>query len=602
MFEEFHFLRPLWLLAFVPMTAFLIWFARRRFALLRWQNIVEPQLMPHVLIGTDYRARRRITLVLALAGALLILALAGPAWQRQPQPVFRSQDALVIALDLSRSMDVADINPSRLARARFKINDILVRRTEGQTALIVYATEPFVVSPLTDDNRTIISQLPALTTDLMPSQGSHADRALEKAAELLRQASVAEGEILLVSDGVDLDRAAEKAAELLDAGIRTSVLGVGTPDGGPIPGPGGFVKRGDGSIVISKLDADSLGGVASAGGGAFRRLSADETDIDQLLTGIASRFEKGDDTGLDVDIWREEGPWLLLPLLPLAALAFRRGVLAALLLVCLAPIRPAEAFDWADLWSRPDQRASRLFEEGNAADAAQLFADRAWKGAAAHEAGHYEDSLAALEGLDDVESTYNRGNSLARLGRYDEAIAAYNDVLERQPEHNDARYNRDLLLEQQQQQQQSESSSDQESREKQASEDSQTDQEKDSGQQHEQQLADAQSSAEESQQTGSGQEQAEPDDADPASESESSAEQENEQLAESEPQPREQLSEQPGEPQEVPLADNPVTDEDAQATEQWLRRIPDDPGGLLRRKFLYQYQQRGDRQREDEPW
>jgi Ca-activated chloride channel family protein len=600
MLNEFHFLRPAWLLAFLPMIGFLVWFARRRFAMLRWQDIVDPQLMPHVLIGAGYQTRRRITTVLALAGALLVLALAGPAWQRQPQPVYRGQDALVIALDLSRSMDVADITPSRLARARFKINDILARRVEGQSALIVYAAEPYVVAPLTDDTRTIISQLPALTTDLMPAQGSRADRALEKAAELLNQAGASKGEVLLVTDGVEGDQAATAVTELRDAGIRVSVLGVGTAAGGPIPGPGGFVKRADGSIVIAKFDAASLRQLATAGGGRFRQLAADETDIEQLFAKPGSRVDESEETGLEVDIWREEGPWLLLPLLPLAALAFRRGVLAAWLLVFMLPMHPADAAEWTDLWSRPDQRASRLFENGDVEGAADLFDDRAWKGAAAYEAGRYEDSLAALDGLEDIDGTYNRGNSLARLGRYDEAIAAYTDVLERDPEHHDARYNRDLLLEQQQQQQQaSGGDSDQQSDEPQEPPD---DDQPQAGQQA--QNADPQNSA------GDNTSQANADQSDmdgaqnePAPEQSADDAGSDQRAADpAMPAPAEESDDAPEDTQAAPLADNSITDEDAQATEQWLRRIPDDPGGLLRRKFLYQYQQQNRGRQEKEQW
>ncbi len=590
MLTEFHFLRPWWLVSFVPLIVFLIWFARRRFEMRRWRNIIEPQLMPHVLIGTGYQARRRISTAFALAGVLLITAIAGPAWQQLSQPVFRSQDALIIVLDLSRSMATADVKPSRLSRARFKITDILERREEGQTALIAYAAEPYVISPLTDDTLTIISQLPALTTDLMPAQGSRADRALEKAAELLKQSGIGQGRILLVTDGADVGQTAPQAQKLKERGIRIFVLGVGTDDGGPIPGQGGFVKRADGSIVITKLDAASLTSIAEQGGGYFSRLSANESDVDRLLTdqdGI--RPDNTGETGLEADIWREEGPWLLLPLLPLAALAFRRGVLAAwLLALCplliLIPISPAEAFEWADLWSRPDQRAVRALEKGDTVAAAEQFTDPAWKGAANYRAGRYEDSLAALDGLDGPEPMYNRGNALARLGRYDEAIAAYENVLEQDSAHHDASYNRDLLLEQMKQQQQQ-------------NEQAESDQ---SGEPP----PDAQNQSASEQQPGDNQPEngSPPDDAPGDQQQEPDDEQDIEAAA----QRAEAEADGDGEPEDTSTAmampDDQPPDEDAQATEQWLRKIPDDPGGLLRRKFYYQYRQQDSRPTEKEPW
>lgn len=597
MLAEFHFLRPWWLLAAWPLIAFLFWFARRRFAMRRWQDIVEPQLMPHVLIGAGYRKRRRVTVWLGLAGSLLILALAGPVWQRMAQPVFRSQDALIIVLDLSRSMDVADLAPSRLARARFKVSDILSRRVEGQSALIVYAAEAYVVSPLTDDTGTIRAQLPALETGLMPSQGSRADRALIRAAELLEQAGVTGGDIVLVTDGVSGDGTATVAGKLLAAGIHTSVLGVGTADGGPIPGPGGFVKRRDGSIVIATLDASPLAAVAARGGGVYRQLTADDSDIEGLLDGVEVLGAETAETGLTADVWREEGPWLLLPLLPLAALAFRRGVLVVWLLVFILPPRPADAFDWADLWSRPDQRAAHMLDAGDAAAAAGAFEDPAWRGAAAYRAGLYEDSLAAIDGREDLESTYNRGNALARLERYDEALAEYDDVLEREPEHHDARYNRDLIRQQQQQDQQGQGGD-----QRQPGQQGQDSQAQQQAGDESAQSSQAQPAAEQSGQDSTGQSgepQAQQDAGRPG---DAAATEPAARAAEEEARDSEGESEPGGDGDARLAARTEISDEETQKMEQWLRKIPDDPAGLLRRKFYYQYQQRDSGRQEAEPW
>lgn len=628
---EFHFLRPWWLLALVPLLVFLIWFARRRLEIRRWRDVVDPALMPHVLIGTGDQSRWRATTVLAVAGALVITALAGPAWERLPQPVFRSQDALVIALDLSRSMDVADTKPSRLTRARFEISDILERRNEGQTALIVFAAEPFIISPLTDDTRTIIAQLPALTTDLMPSQGSRADRALEMAADLLSQAGAGEGHVLLVTDGADVEQTLTAVRQLRERKIRVSVLGIGTADGGPIPGQDGFVKRRDGSIVIARIDATALRSIADAGAGSYASLAVDESDIDRLLAGMAERPGEAEASGLEADVWREQGPWLLLPLLPLAALAFRRGIIAVLLVAFVLPVRPAAAMDWDDLWSRPDQRANRALESGDAAAATDLFVDRAWKGASAYRAGRFEDSVTALDGLDDVDATYNRGNALARLGRYEEAIGAYENVLESDADHVDARYNRDLLRElQQQQQQQSqqgegepsdagEGSPEGEQSSGQQNAESQND---GSGQQGQSAAADpsgqsaaspdAASESRADEQTGeAGDQESGMDDGAGSMADDKDAEQENgpqadgadQQAAASAQQAQETADDAPADDATaMAMSDDQPSDEEAQATEQWLRKIPDDPGGLLRRKFYYQYQQRRGAQAEEEPW
>jgi len=612
---DFHFLRPMWLSLFIPLIVFLVWFARRRFERRRWQGIVDPVLMPHVLVGSGVRERRRIAVLFALGGTLLIAALAGPVWQRLPQPVFRSRDALVIALDLSLSMDVEDLKPSRLARARFKISDILNGRKEGETALIAYAADAYVISPLTTDSHTISAQLPALATRLMPAQGSRADRALRKAAALLKQAGAGEGDILLVTDGVDSAQTGTVVRELARKGLRISVLAVGTDAGGPIPGPDGFVKRADGSIVIARLDARGLEEVARRGGGRFHRLSADSSDIDSLAAVVAKRHpDSSERTRLNSDTWREEGPWLLLPLLPLAALVFRRGVLAVWLLVWLVPFQPVHAFAWADLWSRPDQRASRLFAAGDPAAAARLFADPAWKGAAAYRAGRYADALAALKGLDETEAIFNRGNTLARLGRLDEAIAAYDEVLRRDPGHRDARYNRGLLRKLKKRKKQPRAGG--------GSAQHAPGQSPQAASQSAAQDRGARGGANESggrTQRHSGGDSAPGRDAataQPAGNARPGKAPADQQPSAATarrrsgtpppgPSPSPGATERRGAHMPPSGSSDRPSDEDAEATEQWLRRIPDDPGGLLRRKFYYQYQkqQKQDRQhQEKEPW
>ena len=549
-------------------------------------------------------------------------------------------DALVIALDLSRSMDAADIKPSRLARARFKINDILRKRVDGQTALLVYAAEPYVVSPLTDDTNTIIAQLPALVADLMPNQGSRPDRALRKAAELLRQAGATRGTVLLVSDGVDAAEAIPAARELNAAGIRTSVLGVGTESGGPIPAQGGFVKQANGDIVVARLDTRQLEALAREGGGTYRALTDDDTDIDALLRVAAPLAGDTADTGLQTDVWREEGPWLLLPLLPLVALLFRRGTLAVFVLAVCLPHSPASAFTAADLWTRPDQRAADLLEAGDPAAASDVFADPAWKAAAAYRAGNYAESLSALEGLDDIESVYNRGNSLARLDRFAEAMAAYENVLERDPEHQDARHNLELL-QQLQDQENAEQNQGQNDKPNESSTQDQQAADGSEGQSGQQSRDGAEAEADAATNGGSpgrsGSEDMQngsPDNAEAAAndnrdnmqaaqpeteandgrsageDSAADAEQAAAASGSQEAKSADRGSSAAGESEDDSAApdDRPgiaaarESGESEQATEQWLRKIPDDPGGLLRRKFMYQYRQSPQEQEEAEPW
>jgi Ca-activated chloride channel family protein len=255
-----------------------------------------------------------------------------------------------------------------------------------------------------------------------------------------------------------------------------------------------------------------------------------------------------------------------------------------------------------------------MLEAGDTAAAARTFEDPAWRSAAAYRAELYADSLAASDGLEDIESAYNRGNALARLERYDEALAEYDDVLERDPEHNDARYNRDLIRQQQQQQDQRGEGEEQQQQDQQGQGEQQQQQQDQQGQGDEQQQQagnesaqaeqarqDAAQSGQDSQDpSGEGQAQEDVGQSDDTAVTEDAPRSEGEKEGERE-DPREDNSE--GEPGDARLAaETGMPDEEAQKMEQWLRKIPDDPAGLLRRKFYYQYQQRDSGRQEDEQW
>jgi len=613
-----HLLRPWWLLALIP-AALLAWFYTHKHSQSRnWASVIDQRLLPHVLQGNSRapgkRRQWRIFILLFLLSSLLIVALAGPVFEQRPQPVFKTQAGLVLVLDLSRSMDAADIKPSRLSRAHYKLSDILKQRREGQTALIVYAADAFVVSPLTDDAATIESQISALQTGIMPAQGSRLDRALQKAQTLFYNAGHQRGEIIVLSDSVNAEDI-ETGRELQQQGFNISVLAIGTADGAPIPADtGGFLKDTSGSIVISKLDSTALQQLAQAGGGDFTRLTASDNDINRLLSGLSTKpqLDPLAETGqsLTTDRWHEEGPWLLLLLIPFAAYAFRRGLVFLLLIFILPMPQPAQAIEWEQLWKNNDQRALQQLEQGNAQQAAELFETPAWQAAAEYRAGNYAKSADILKSIDNADAHYNRGNALAKTGAYDEALQAYKRALELQPEHEDARYNKQQVEQTlQNQQNEKQQSSEDESDSNEPSEDDQSDTNKtddnqngDSKSQNNQSTGSQpeEDKSENDQATGdqnnsdpgndeqSGQNppQAKPDSSQTESESESAEQQAQAQQAADKPD---------GEATDEPL------DLQQQQTQQWLKKIPDDPGGLLRRKFHYQYG-REPRQDEQQAW
>jgi Ca-activated chloride channel family protein len=591
---EFHFLRPLWLLL-LPVGAWLIWqLLRGRADGGGWRGIVDPRLRPYVLAEPEVLRDSRVALMAALAAwTAAVVALAGPAWERLSVPAFRSDEALVVALDLSRSMDAGDVEPSRLERAKLKLLDLLERRAAGQTALVVFSTAAFTVTPLTTDTRTISSLVTSVDTSIMPTQGGSIAAGLEKAAALLRQTGLSRGDILLITDSEVVDADLDLAGDLAGDGFRISVLAVGTEQGAPIPrAEGGFVNDSNGQVVVPQLDAGSLRRLASVGGGRFAELAPNDRDLDTLFPAVSALpldvALDDSDAEYEADVWLDRGLVLVLVLLPLLALSFRRGWIAVWLLVALAPVPRAHAFEWQDLWQRPDQRGLEALETAQAERAAELFENPEWRSAAQYRAGQFEASAGSLANIDSAAGHYNRGNALAKAGQLPAAIGAYDRALELDPSNEDARYNRDLVeqfLEDNPQQQQPQNQG-------QGEQGQQGDSDQSQGQSGEQQEgsegADEQQSEQgqqgetgESQASDGAQEQPDPSD----------AEQPGEEGAEQNANAGEQASEE--------ATANAAGPEDVeewaseQAAEQWLRRVPQDPGGLLRRKFLYQYQRLG---------
>ncbi len=590
---DFHFIRPYWLLAVLPYIVILALMLRNKLAQGNWSEVCDAALLPYLLQEKQVNQSRWPITAGALASLLVIIALAGPTWERLPSPVFRNDSALVIALDLSRSMDAADIKPSRLIMARYKIADILKQRKDGQTALLVYAGDAFTVTPLTDDTETIDSQLSALNTDIMPSQGSDTALALEKAVELLKQAGLQKGQILLVTDGVDVDKTLA-TVKSLDK-YQLSILGVGTDDGAPIALPeGGFVKDERGNIVVPKLNSSELAKLAHAGNGVYQTITTNDADIQAVLATMDRSVEQQgkQNDNLLLDQWADKGPWLLLLVLPLAALTFRKGLLCFALLMILPLPKNSYALGWQDLWQTKDQQAQQAYKKQDFAKAAEQFENPDWKAAAHYKAGEYDKALEDLKNSKSESSAYNQGNALAKAGQLEEAIKAYEKALAVNPNDSDAKHNKEVVEKALEEQKQEQKKQDQQKDDKQQSKgDSQQnkdgEQSEKSGEQKPDQNKNEEKPEQKPEQKQSDQQQSEENKQQQDKAEEKKPEDEKPQQAE---QGKDEAKEQAK--QQAPVKPEP-TDEQQQANEQWLKRIPDDPAGLLRRKFKYQYGQRG---------
>lgn len=579
-FEAFHFLRPQWLWALLALPAlWLLWRMRRRNDNV-WRGVVDAHLLPH-LLETGGKTVRGMAWMGATGFVLGVLALAGPSWRQGEQPLFQSQSPLVIALDLSSTISASDLPPSRLLQARAKLATLLRERSGGQVALVAYAGEAFTVAPLTDDADNVALFLDALEPEVMPVDGQRADRAISWSVRLLQQAGFERGDIVVLSDHADA--AADLAAgQALRQGFRVSALGLGTQAGAPY-------RNAEGRIARARLDSASLRAMALAGGGRYQGIATDDSDLRALDLLAPRETEDAATRGRKGLAWQDEGYWLLLPLMLLTLFAFRRGGAFASVALCLclpfAMPTTAHAAD-IDWWQRGDQRDHARIEQG----------------AEAYRNGDFAAAEKAFTGIEIADAWYNQGNALAKQGRYDDAIAAYDRALKQQPGMEDAVENRKVVDAARKRKQQGGQNQNQNPGQGQQNQ---------QGKQPDPKRDDSQGKSEQgkSQQPEPG--KGEPSDKSAASSPpkpqppqppKTAADAKAQQAADAAQRQRMQQAMQqagkstkgqPGKPgQAVPATETAEQREQRQAVDAWLRRVPDEPGGLLKTKFQLEYERR----------
>ena len=623
-FSEFHFLRVEWLWL-LPLWGLVLWFLPKiQSSQIDWAQWIAPPLQRLFVVSSQISQHRKKQLQVgfALIWILGTLALAGPAWERLPQPLLVRDQARVILLDLSYSMLATDLQPNRLERARYKIEDLLNRFQEGQTAIVLYAGDAHTLVPLTEDVETIRTLLPSLHPSLMPVRGSRPDLAFENVIEMLNQVDIQNSHLVWITDGID-DQQVKPLQNLLSTQRhKLTVLAVGTPSGAPIVlEKGNYLKDTNNNIVIPQLDLTPLKAVAETLGGQVLPVQYDDSDLERLVASEEKDqgFQEQEEE-LTTDRWREEGPWLFVLLLPLVAMIFRRGWLFVLVLTSWPSL--SEAWEWKDLFINDNQRAYELLEEGQAAEAAQTFEDSTWQGIASYKAQEYEAALQHWSNEESPITSYNRGNALARNGKLPEALQAYDRAIAAKPDWEDAQFNRDLvakLLDSQQKQPQEDRSS--------AGNPNQSEEGEEDSQEQPNQAAPSGNSTEENQLP----ENNDAADGDSAQNNQQSAEQapkpdDSQGSEDSTGQPSEQNSDQkntgsasgkettdsenlektgqkesqkdPVTPQEGNESEEEEQSDQAaaylngnekgeqeQMLQQWLRKVPDDPGQLLRNKM-----------------
>lgn len=440
--------RLYWLLC-VPIALLLLWALQRSYQhQLDWRTVLPKAF--HAILLSQHAPRQRNIRYLLLGAAWLcaLLALLGPSWESTTeQPKHDRHFApLVIAIQLTPDMLANDLQPSRLHHVREKILSLLEQRDTAFTALVVYAGSAHTLVPLSNDLLTSQNLLQALQPGLMPVSGQRADLAIERAIQLLQQGAQGEGQILLISTGVSAVEQSAIEKLIKRQPIQLKIMGIGSTTGAPIvqSEQGYFLTDSMGAIIVSRLNETSLQLLGKQTNSPYTQLSSRNDDLLKLDLLVHTQSNLTVALAGKTQIQNDQGYWFIFPILLIAAGFARRGSLLVLL-ICLLPM-PSFAFEFDNLWLRPDQQGIKLLEH-QPAKAAERFTDQQWRATALYLAQDYPAAAELFALSDTAEAHYNRGNALALAGALPEALKAYQQALSQAPDMLAAKYNLAIIEE-----------------------------------------------------------------------------------------------------------------------------------------------------------
>ena len=416
----FHFIRPLWLIALVPVA--LIWWrlrSKRRGVPGAKQHGIE-RIAPHLAAAMTVSGNARPHLhpvdSMALMLGCLVLAVAGPTWSREANPLLAQTAPLVVAVKVTPSMQENDLQPDRLSRAAFKILGLLDRRAGGELALLAYAGSAHRVTPLTEDPNIVRSYLSGLSPDIMPEEGDRADLALALAQSELARAETP-GAILFVLDDL---APANVAAFNTEAAARPPVV---------------FFVVSGASRPPAQLDRIDNATVVP--------IAPDTRDLRTIEARLLSAYREALIADPRQD-WRDQGWIFAWPALLLLSFWFRRGwtMRSQIALLLLLPMgQPAQAGGWQDWFFTADQQGQRAMDARQYSKAADLFSDPGHRAYALLRAGRYEEAAEAYAALETAAAANAQGIALLRSRKYRDGVRAFEAALERDPSFAPARAN-----------------------------------------------------------------------------------------------------------------------------------------------------------------
>ncbi|MEH6822670.1 MAG: VWA domain-containing protein [Motiliproteus sp.] len=449
-FSYFHLLRPWWLLALIPLLVPLSFLLKANNPVEQWRRIIDPALLKAMVVRHGQSSRFNPVTVAVFVVLLGVIAMAGPTWKQQPSPFSEDIAALIIALDVSSSMQQQDVQPSRLERAKLKVKDLLALRPGGRVGLIVFAGSAHSVIPLTNDPEVIKNFLDAIEPEIMPRKGKFPEQVLPIAEQMLGNSPVP-GTVLLIGDGVSPKTAAVFEQYFSVRQHQLLLLGVGRDS---VAGEG---RNNTGALRVP-LERAALEKLASENNGYYQTLTFNKDDVRNLNRRIDSHLVIVEDGSRP---WVDEGYYLVFVMGLCMLLWFRRGwtlhwCVALVMVASMTAPQSAIADDdassewaWAkplmDLWLTPNQQGRYYLQRGDYKKAAVRFESIAWRGVAYYRDQNFAAATEMFSRIESVDGYFNQANAWAHSRNYVYAVQAYNQVLKLDPKHPSALKNRDQI-------------------------------------------------------------------------------------------------------------------------------------------------------------
>lgn len=424
----FHFLRPEFLWALLPIAIILIIGLFGIRDEVQWKKYIAPHLRSFMI----KKGSERLKIVMQIGSFFIVsfavLGLAGPTWKKIELPERILETPLIILLDLSQSMMAEDIQPNRLERAKFKISDLLEANPKVRIGLVGFAGTAHTLVPLTKDYKIIESYLKTINTNVLPFQGTDLEAGLILSDSLVKVTETP-GTIFLITDEFT-NATFQTVQKFSNSTTKIEIMPFGTSIGANVPvmGTKRPMRDSKGGVVTSSLNQDVIKMLSSLNNVHVNNLTLDKTDVQFLAKSISKDLEFREKDDSKEESWQDEGLLFVIPFAFFILMWFRKGwvIYSFLFLICFSSC--GSEMNLKDIWLTNDYKAQEFYNAENYQKAAELFTQPIWKGLAYYKSEQYYEAIEAFSQDSTAQGQYNLGLAYYKAGELTLANMAFKNA------------------------------------------------------------------------------------------------------------------------------------------------------------------------------